>query len=278
MVALARLWGVGAMRRLVLIILLAAAAVACQALKPDPAAVAASRAVFDDLRLGRDAALLAKLPPQLQTPEATAQIDRLRTLLPPGDPRGSTIVGSSIVEIAGKGRSEALNTEYDYGNRIVLFKTRLFQPPGARDWRANGFYLQVATTRQLAVNSFTLAGKPLAQIAFLAFAVASPLLMIVALVRVIRTPGLKRKWLWGILAFVGLFTLQMNWTAGAVVVQWLSVQLIGFGVQSSPSHFDPWIVKATLPLGALLILAGLWANPVRKPSPASADSGPSPAQ
>ena len=42
------------MRRLVLIILLAAAAVACQALKPDPAAVAASRAVFDDLRLGRD--------------------------------------------------------------------------------------------------------------------------------------------------------------------------------------------------------------------------------
>jgi len=118
-----------------------------------------------------------------------------------------------------------------------------------------------------------LAGKQPAQYVFLAAALLSPLAMIAALVKVVRTKGLRRKWLWGGAAFFGVASLQMNWASGEIAVNTLTVQLLGAGAQTGFSRFDPWFITMTLPIGAALILAGLWANPARarrKETPAAA--------
>ncbi len=234
---------------------------ACQAVKVDPAAETLSRAMFDDLRLGRAEALHARLPPKFQVQPGFDQILALRQYVPRSEPRSAKLLSSRLIESKGQGRAEQVALEYDYGDRTILFRTSFLQPQGAKDWSLTGVNLATATAQELAANRFTLS-KPLPQLLFLAYSVLSPFLMIAALLKVVFTSGLKYKWLWIVPCFVGVFTLRMNWTTGLFLVNWLSVQLVGFGISSSGSKFDPWFVTATLPIGALLVLGGLWANPL----------------
>jgi hypothetical protein len=261
---------------LIILGVVALAFAACQTLKPDPAALSASRALYDQLRTGQTQAILAQLPARVNTPATQATLVKLGTLIPAASPTSVKVVGQSFIDGAAKGRSESLSLEYDYPDRTALFRTQFFQPPGAPRWQLTDFNLQVATHQQLAVNSFSFARKPVGQLAFFALAITSPLLMVAALVKVLLTRGLRYKWLWAVVSFVGLFTFVMDWSRGDVLVQWLSLQILGFGMTSGLSRFDPWLIKATVPIGALLILAGLVARGPRKDaaSPASGDSAP----
>lgn len=248
--------------RAVLAALIMMATAACQVVKVDPSAEALSRAIFEDLRLGRTEAVLDRLPPKLHTARTFEALTTLRRLVLPGEPRSVKVVGVNIVDVNGKGRLEQVALEYDYGDRTTLLQTRLFQPKGANGWVVESLKVNTATARQLSANRFTLSGKPIGALVFLAFAVISPLLMLTAVIKVLLTPGLKHKWLWAPLCVLGLFTLRVNWTTGLLAVNWLSVQLVGFGMGSGASKFDPWFVTATLPIGALLVLGGLWATPL----------------
>ena len=86
------------------------------------------------------------------------------------------------------------------------------------------------------------------------------------LIREWQPPGHEGSTLAGlplhVLGFVGLFSFQMNWASGAMLIQWMALQIIGFWMAKGPSRFDPLFINATVPIGALLILAGLAA---RKP-------------
>jgi hypothetical protein len=59
----------------------------------------------------------------------------------------------------------------------------------------------------------------------------------------------------------------MNWTTGQVDFQLLSLQLLGAGAMTSAPGLSPWVLTFTLPIGAALILVGLWANPRRAKNP-----------
>jgi hypothetical protein len=250
------------MRRAALIILLALVAAACQTVKADPDAVSLTRAIYDELRLGQDTSLAAQAP-ALSGPQATAQFARLRGVIPPGEPHGMKVVGQAVRDIPGRGRAEAVSLEYDYGTARTLFQTRLFRPLGSKDWRVAAFNLRVATPRQLAVNRLAPIGKSPLQYAFLALALSSPLMMIAALVKVLRTPGLTYKWAWAPLCFIGLVGVQQNWATGQTLVVWNSVQFFGFWLSNRGSAFDPWFITATAPVVALLVLGGVIANPPR---------------
>ncbi|HEY3951381.1 hypothetical protein [Phenylobacterium sp.] len=263
------------MRRAALVILLLLTAVGCQLAKPDPAAETTARALYDDLRLGHDESLLGRLPAQLRTPPALAQILRLRALIPPGEPTGSRVVASQVAEIKNRGASEAIAIQYDYPGRTALLQVTLSRLAGARDWQIAGVQVRAATDKQLAANRFTLAGKPPLQLGFLAYAVLVPLLMLISVIKVAATPGLRHKWIWVVLSFVGVCSLKINWTTGVLMIDWYTVQVVGAGAAKGASRFDPWILSATIPIGALLILGGLVASPrwARKPAAPSAGEG-----
>jgi len=233
----------------------------CQALKPDPAAEATTRAIYDDLRHGQNESLQSRLPPKLRNPLALSQILRLRSAIPPGEPRSSRVVASGRAAQNDGSAFETVSIEYEYPGQATLLSVVLTQAPGKGDWQAVKVDLHAATDAELARNGFGLADKSPVQLGFLAYAILSPLMMLFAVIKVAATPNLRNKWLWVVASVIGVFGLRMDWATGVLAINWVSVQVIGAYVGSGPSRFDPWTIAATFPIGALLILGGLWANP-----------------
>jgi hypothetical protein len=174
---------------------------------------------------------------------------------------GRKIIGWNLVELPQGEKTADVSEEYDFGSRTVLLNTRLHKTSAAAPWTIDGLHLQSATADELAANRFSLVGKKPLQYLFLLAAILSPALMIAALVKVIRTDGLRRKWLWGIAAFAGVFSFQMNWTTGQIFSTFLTVQFLDAGATRGNSAFVAWVLTMTLPVGAALILTGVWANP-----------------
>lgn len=255
------------MRRTAVLFILAFILAACQQVgKPDQPALDANRALFDQIRTGNDQAVLAQLPSGPGKDEMGATLARLKSLIPATPPRSATPVGATVATTSA-GRIEALVVEYDFADRTIRFTTTLTEPKGTRGWKLHSFNLLEASHKELAPNTLSLEGRSPGQLGFFALAIASPLLMLAALAKVLRTPGLENRWLWAAFAFVGLFSFKMNWANGVVLMNWMALQILGFWMTKGPSQFDPWAISATVPIGALLILAGLAA---RKPKVAVA--------
>ena len=258
---------------LLLVCLAALSLAGCQGptIKPDVDATA--KAGFDDFRRGDFAALNALLGPEIkETPDLDVKFAQLRANVPNQPPRGRKTIGWNLVEQPHGEETVDVSDEYDFGDRIVLWSTHLHKPSSGAPWLIEGLHLNSATIQQLAVNRFTLTDKAPLQYAFLLAAILSPVLMIAALIKVIRAKGLRRKWLWAIAAFAGVFSFQMNWATGRIFSNFLTVQLLDAGATRGASTFSAWVITMTLPLGAALILAGVWANPARaRKRPAKAE-------
>jgi hypothetical protein len=252
-------------RRWIVTVALGVALASCQGFgKPDPTL----RAFYDAVQAGDMTKVRGLAAPELFTPGAESQIAQLRTILPKEPPRETKFLGRHQLSMMNSGQTLEATDLYLFKDAKVVVSGRMARASDAQPWRVQGFNVRLLTPAELAANAFTFAGKGPAHYAFLAATIAAPLLMIAALVKVIRRRGLRRKWLWGILAFAGAVTLTMNWTTGAVAVKWLSVQLIGAGVSAAaPDGLAPWFATFTLPIGALLILTGVWANPARARPP-----------
>lgn len=248
--------------------------VACQVPSRDPGVDAQIRQVFDSIRTGQAAALTDRLDSSIRTPETQAQLVVVAGYIPRGEPRQRKMLGTNTVH-SGSETTVSTTDEYDYGDRVALVNTRLSQTNSA-GWRITNFHVQVATRQELSANDFTFQGKPAANYLAFGLLIGSLAAMVAALVKVIRTPGLKRKWLWGIAAFFGVGLISLNWTTGQFNFNPLTLQLIGAGVAKAPSLFAPWILSFTLPVGALLILFGVWANPARAKKPAEMSPSPEP--
>ena len=241
---------------------------ACALPKLNPADDAAVRRVFTEIQTGDIATLQANATSDMKGPDAAAQLQRLHALVPQGQPKSVTTTGYSRLVTSGQGEMLEVVQDYDFGDRVALVDTSMTRAAAGQGWVARGINVRVATRQELAAHAFTLQGKPASCYLALAALAASLGLMIAALVKVIRTRGLKRKWLWGILSFIGLFSFHVNWTNGAWLIQWITVQIIGLGVVRGASPFSDWIVTFTLPLGALLILFGVVAKPPKIKPPA----------
>jgi hypothetical protein len=258
--------------RLVVVLLVAGLALAsCKVPKLDPSAETMAKAAFDEIRRGDMPALTSQLAPNLKSPDSTAKLTQLKQMIPDGTARGRRTVGWHWFEQASGETTVDVTDEYDFGDRKVLWNTHLHRVAAAAPWEIQGVQLTNSTVRALAANEFSLTGKTPPQYLFLMTTALSPMLMIVALVKVIRTVGLRRKWLWGIAAFFGLGSVQMNWTTGQMAANWATVQFIGAGATRGDSSFVAWVLTMTIPIGALLILTGLWANPARARAPRPLD-------
>lgn len=246
---------------------------ACSAFEPD----ATTRALYDAVRSGDEARARGLLAPEINTPETAAQLTHLRLILPKEPPMRVKVVNHTVRKMLNAGETLETQELFEFKDRKALVSARLHRATSAEPWKAQGFHVRVFTPADLEVNAFIFKDKTLGHFAFLLATIASPALMIAALVKVIRRKGLRLKWLWGILAFAGAVTLQMNWTTGAVTINWLTIQIIGAGVMTAAPGLAPWMLSFTLPIGALLILAGVWANPARarkagaKPGPEAFD-------
>jgi hypothetical protein len=252
--------------RLLLVFIAAIVLAGCRVPQEDPAAKSIANASFDDVRRGDYAALQTLLGPQIKaTPDMQAKLEQLKADIPTATPRGRETVGWNEVEQANGERVVDVSDQYDFGDRMIIWSTHLQKASSASPWLIEGLHLNGATASQLAANRFTLVGKSPFQDGFLLAVLLSPILMIAAVIKAIMTKGLEHKWLSVIAAFIGLCSFQMNWTTGQLFSQFFAINIIGAGITRAGSPFAPWILTMTLPVGALLVLTGVWSTPTRKP-------------
>lgn len=246
-----KIWIVG-----LLAVVATATLVACKpmVLKTTPDSEAAADAMYADIATGRVAKIQARLTPEAAKMVTPQQILSLRPFAETTPPKTRRLVTMEIFNaLDGGPQTQNLTYELAYPGRTVLYRVTLKRPSATAPWQVQTANLNKATDAQLAKSGFTLNGRSPTQLAFLAATVFSPVLMLTAIIAVTRAPGLKRKWLWALLALVGIGSAAMNWTTGQTWFQPLSVNLIGAGIsQEGASNFFPWMLKFTLPLGAVV--------------------------
>lgn len=232
---------------------------ACALAKPPGDIDGAARLAFNQLRRGEDAALLARGTPALQAADAET-LAQVRALIPKGRPTATKALAWRAT-MGTDGHHAEVQHRYDFASGVLMVDTALARPNRESPWQVHGLHVTPVATEDIQANAFTFAGKTAGHYAFLVATIASPLLMLAAIIVVIRAPGLKRKWLWCLLALAGVGSAQMNWTTGEMGFNLLSLQLIGAGIVKNLSPLAPWILKFMVPVGAVLaILRGLKAR------------------
>lgn len=105
------------------------------------------------------------------------------------------------------------------------------------------------------------------KVLFAAITILSPVVMIAAALRAYRLRYTAR-WLWVLLAFAGVATVEMDWASGVVTTQWATLNLIGFSISQTPPGSGPWVWAFTIPVGAVLVFLN---RP--RPTPRAAQPG-----
>jgi hypothetical protein len=155
---------------------------------------------------------------------------------------------------------------YRFEGRRAVVTTTLRRKPATHDWKVSGFNIWVATNAELAVNRLTLAGKSPAHFAFLLGMIMSPVLMVAAATKLVVSGGRKRRLWWLLPTLIGVITVRMNWTTGALSFLPLNFEVLGAGATTIPTGFDPWMMSFSLPVVAVLILSGVIGR--ARPEPA----------
>ncbi|HEX4859997.1 MAG TPA: hypothetical protein VFV07_02090, partial [Rhizomicrobium sp.] len=152
------------------------------------------------------------------------------------------------------------------GSQRLVFIDLLYEFDGPGDLdvriettRENGkiviqnVYFQPLRHGLIADNAFSFTGKGLLHYFVLLAAIAIPLVMIYALVRLWRSKTTRWRWAWTIFILIGFCKLSFDWTTGHFFLSLLSVQLLGVSVLRA-SQYQPWLVALSVPVGALLFL------------------------
>jgi hypothetical protein len=115
---------------------------ACSLPTVDKEADARARALFEQIRTGADLSANADLAGDLRTPEALAQLAKVRAALPAGAP--TAVANRSWSLSAGTGGTKAtLVHAYSYPSATVVAETVLAKGDD-RLWKITGFHVRLA--------------------------------------------------------------------------------------------------------------------------------------
>lgn len=212
-----------------------------------------ARRFIDEVRLGHTDEAGALLDVSLRNSEGFREMGKLVTLFAAGEVKSIEVVGafqSFMASTSGSARTVSLTYELHLSNGWFAGTVVILEKGGSRKITSATFSQNPSSLAEL--NAFTAAVFGLRHLLFLVGCAGAPLLSVWALVRCIRS-RVRRKWLWIIFIILGVVTFRLNWTTGQMSVQFLSVQLFGFGVLRM-GVVGPWILSFALPLGAVVFL------------------------
>ena len=223
-------------------------------LTPKPESAYAQK-LFTELREGHYDTVKAALAPSLRAlPDIDQKLAEVGKLFPAGQPKSVKVVGAyTIAHASTKGSSGTqynLSYEYEYAGAWLL--TNMVLERNQDGLQVLGFHAQPLQRSLESMSAFTLAGKGPVHWLFLALIVAVPLFCVYAFVACLRTPDLKRKWLWAVFTLIGMVTVTLNWGSGAVDFHLINFQL--FGASAINNGYSPWLLSISFPLGAVWFL------------------------
>ena len=113
----------------------------------------------------------------------------------------------------------------------------------------------------------------MAVLASLAF-VASPALMLAAIIMALRAPGLKFRWLWCLAALIAVSQWGFTFATGVSKFVLLHGALIGSVATWHDAPPAGWTLKSAIPLGALVVIGVMLRRHKKRQQKAAQDTSP----
>ena len=175
-------------------------------------------------------------------------LEKMSNYFRKGELLSTEIIGSQVNVFNDKWRGN-FSFEYHFSDGWNLANAA-FQKTEDK-YEVIGLNVYQTNMSQKEFHAFTLKNKSILQYLILLLAIIVPVFIIVTTYYCARTPIPKRKWLWVIFVLLGIFSVQLNWTTGAIGIQPLSASLFGASAVAAGTH-APWIISTSFPLGAII--------------------------
>jgi hypothetical protein len=189
------------------------------------------------------------LDPAMDAGDTNAKLTEAFKLVPQVPPISTKLVGMKVLTFNGE-YTTSFSYEYQYPGKWLIISVAT-RGKGA-DFHITALTVQEITAPLEQINRFTLSGKSGVQYLVLAAIPIVALITLMALVLCIREKGIKLKWLWIIFILLGIGAFGVNWKNGDTGLQIASMQLFSASAIAAP--YGPWILRISLPLGALIYL------------------------
>lgn len=250
----------------------------CALPKADPAREAQVDRVYEIVRRGDEAGLMAIGTPDMQAQDLDAAFAELPRHIYASTPTEAVTVQWAVQSQATAGSGSRsiyrLVRRYSHPEGDVNVDVTLVSQ-GDADWRVDGFWAARTTAEgtrqaqaQIDAARFTLAGKSPTHFLMLGGAILSTVLSLVSVI----VAGFRRRWGWMFGNLFGFGQVAINWTTGALGFSPIYVSLLGAGIMKTMGPADPWILSVSLPLPAILFWAlGKWRKKTPKTKPPKVD-------
>jgi hypothetical protein len=215
-----------------------------------PETVSAAKTNFDFLRHGQFDRIVPSLDPSIDRDGLTDKLAAMAALIPTQDPVSIETVGAFAECDTRKGCDTRVTLEYEFPSKWLLVELVVHSGNGKS--AITNFHVQGLSESLEQTNRFTFRGKGAVQYVMLFAALITAGLTICAFVLCIRTPMVRRKWLWIIFILIGIGRVGMNWTTGELFHNIAWFNLLPVGTYGQP--YGPWTITVSIPIGAIVFL------------------------
>ncbi len=189
------------------------------------------------------------LPPGVDVREKLAEV---ALYFPTGEPTEIKLVDYRWMKFQPKDTKETnLTFQYEGEDGWAAASVSLIED--SRGMMLKGLWVNRIPEPLEAMNTFTLKGKSSTHYAFIFLTIAIPILIVWSLVRCIKTPMRRLKWLWVIFILIGFCALSINWSTGEVAVQLVTLRVPAV-IPQRVGLYGPWVLTVSIPVGAIIFL------------------------
>ena len=217
-------------------------------------------------------AIESQMDDRVHQPDVRQKLERLAAALPAGVPIKFEPVAwnffKKISASSGAPSSRTANVaiEYTYPNsKWMVASATLSGETGG--FRILAFNVVPLSAPLAELNAFTFSGKSVSHYLFFLLTLCAFGISAYAFIRCIRTPGVRRKWLWAIFTLIGLVAFTINWSSGVISINALRFNLLSAEFARA-GWLGPWGITFYIPVGAIVFL---WK--FRKPAPIALTDG-----
>lgn len=191
----------------------------------------------------------ATLEPSLRNSAARSALQEVRRVLSGGEPIRIDTVGAQVFTSMTSGeRTSSLTFQLQYAS--TWFLANVVVRTIASQRTVTGFHVRQLQDSLQRLNTFTLRGKGVRHLAFLAIAFVAFASSVAALVACARA-RLRRKALWLLISAIGAGQVLLDWTTGSLATRPVSVQLLSVSITRA-NEYASWLLSVSFPIGALL--------------------------
>lgn len=200
---------------------------------------------------GRTDSVEARLAPSIRDQNAHATVAQLAALLAGQSLDSMHVVSLRVNTVSGTMTARFADLGYEFHTRRGWFVADVATVDSAGTWLVDGLHVEPVTDKLERLNAFTLAGRSALHYVVLLLAVVCVLISFSVAWLVAFRSRMRRRWLWALVALVGVGQVMLDWTTGEVGARTLSFELFGAGfVRGAPAA--PWILSFSFPLGAAI--------------------------